>query len=235
MRRLLAVLLFFALGTGSEILAQTPANRSKLTIEQIMQGDRFVGYLPEDVRWAEDNSAVFFTWNPLMAPLRSLYKVDLKGGQPQEVGMEEQKKLPDPGVYNKAGSLLLYEKNGDIFLLDKSTGQSRQLTNTVDRESNPIFSGDETAIIFTKENNLYTWEFAGGALRQLTNLRRGNKRAEPGAGAQEQWLRNDQMEWMEVLQQRKETRELREKRNKALEPQRPHEIYYGEKQISNLQ
>jgi dipeptidyl aminopeptidase/acylaminoacyl peptidase len=235
MRLLLALLFFFALGNGSEILAQTPANRSKLSIEQIMQGDRFVGFLPEDVHWAEDNSALYFTWNPNMAPLRSQYKVELKGGQPQEVSIEEQKNLPDPGVYNKAGSLLLYEKNGDIFLLDKSTGQSRHLTNTVDRESNPIFSGDEAAIIFTKDNNLYTWEFAGGALRQLTNLRRGNKRVEPGVGAQEQWLRNDQLEWMEVLQQRKETRELREQRNKTLDPQRPREIYYGEKQLSNLQ
>lgn len=235
MRKLSIGLILPLLFMGLAAQSQKTANRSGLSIEQIMQGDRFVGYLPEDVYWSEDSKTIYFTWNPAMAPLRSLYKVDISGGEPLEVSSEDQKTMPEPGVYNKSGNLFLYEKNGDIFLWDKTKGQTRQITNTVDRESNPVFSGDESAIVFTKDNNLYVWTIADGTLRQLTNLKRGARRVEPVYGNQDQWLRNDQLEWMGVVKQRKETRELREQRDKLLEPRRPLEIFYGEKQLSNLQ
>lgn len=223
---------FFVVAAG----AQSPANRSKLTIEQIMQGDRFVGYLPDNIRWAEDNQSVYFTWNPNKEPLRSLYQVNISNnGLPALVSPEDQMKMPEQGEYNRAGTLLLYEKNGDIFLLDKSSGQTRQLSNTVEREANPVFSGDESKVVFQRDMNLFAWDLQSGAISQLTNIKKGAKRGEGAPGVAEQWLRTDQLEWMEVLRQRKETRDLREQRNKTQEPKRPQEIYVGEKQVSNLQ
>lgn len=233
MNRLLFLL--SALYLISTTLSAQSGNRSALRIEQIMQGDKYVGYLPENIRWGEDSHTIYFSWNPEQEPLRSLYKVTVEGGQPQKVTPEEQKQLPASGNRNKAGTLLTYERDGDIFLLNKTSGKTIQITNTTDQESDPTFSGDESRIVFIRENNLYTWEIATGTLVQLTNLRRGNKRAEPSYSPQEQWLLDDQLEWMQVVRERMETQDLRQERNKTLEPKRPREIFYGDKQVSNLQ
>ncbi|MDZ4680151.1 MAG: prolyl oligopeptidase family serine peptidase [Saprospiraceae bacterium] len=218
------------------LIAQKPANRSALKIEQFMQGERFTGFAPQDISWSEDSKTIYFSWNPDLDTLRSRYSVGIEGGQPQKLTPEVLRDLPEGGVYNKSFSQKLYGKNGDLFLLDLANGQKRQITNTVDRESNARFSGDEKHVIFQQGNNLYVWEIAGGALQQLTDFRRGAAKLESPLPEQEQWLKNDQLEWFEVLAERKATRETRERRDKALDPKRPREIYYGERQqLSNVQ
>jgi len=216
--------------------AQKQANRSTLSIEQIMQAERFTGYAPQDISWSEDSKTIYFSWNPDMDTLRSTYQVGIAGGQPQKSSTETLKSLPGRGVYNKNHTQKLYASDGDLFLLDIATGQRRQITNTVDREGNPRFSGDEKHIIYLQGSNLYTWEIASGAIRQLTDFRRGMPKADPPLSEQEQWLKNDQLEWFDVLAQRKATSETRARRDKALASKRPREIYHGERQqVSNVQ
>lgn len=63
---------FFILLIGlTAILSAQPANRSSLAISQIMQGEKFVGYLAEDIRWGTDSETIYFTWNPDGDTLRS--------------------------------------------------------------------------------------------------------------------------------------------------------------------
>ncbi|NUO01212.1 MAG: S9 family peptidase [Saprospiraceae bacterium] len=201
-----------------------------------MQGERFTGFAPQDVSWSEDSKTIYFSWNPDLDTLRSTYSVGIEGGLPQKLTPEALRELPEGGVYNKNRSQKLYGKNGDLFLLDLNSSQKRQLTNTVDRESNARFSGDEKYIIYQQGNNLYAWEIAGGTLQQLTDFRRGPAKSESPLSDQEQWLKNDQLEWFDVLAERKATRETRDRRSKTLEPRRPREITYGERQqLSNLQ
>ncbi|MFM9950232.1 MAG: prolyl oligopeptidase family serine peptidase [Saprospiraceae bacterium] len=218
------------------LIAQKTTNRSALKIEQFMEGDRFTGFAPQDISWSEDSKTIYFSWNPDLDTLRSRYSVGIDGGQPQKLTPEVLRDLPEGGVYNKAFSQKLYGKNGDLFLLNLTNAQKRQITNTVDRESNARFSGDEKHVIFQQGNNLYAWEINGGALQQLTDFRRGPAKSDSPLPEQEQWLKDDQLEWFEVLAERKATRETRERRGKALDPKRPREIYYGERQqLSNVQ
>ncbi len=230
---ILSTLLLFATQVA---VAQKPANRSALKIEQFMQGERFTGYAPQDIFWSEDSKTIYFSWNPDMDTLRSLYGIRADGGQPQKLSPDALRDLPEGGVYNKAHTQKLYSKNGDLFLLEMATGKRRQLTNTVDRESGARFSGDEKMIVFQQANNLYAWEIEGGALRQLTDFRRGPAKSETPLPEQEQWVKNDQLQLFDVLEERKATRETRDRRNEASEPKRPREINYGERQqLSNLQ
>ena len=50
--------------------AQTVENKSVLTISQIMQGEKFVGYAPSNINWSTDSKIIYFDWNPDMEILK---------------------------------------------------------------------------------------------------------------------------------------------------------------------
>ncbi|MCB0615392.1 MAG: DPP IV N-terminal domain-containing protein, partial [Phaeodactylibacter sp.] len=229
-------LLFLLLSFSLALFAQPSKNSSPLSIEQIMQGDAFVGHLPEDIRWSEDGRTVYFSWQRGQDSLRSPYKVEIADDQMLlPLTLEEQKALPEDGEYNADHTLKVYEKNGDLFLLELDAGQIQQLTNTVGEEESPRFSGDGSKVLYTFDNNLYAWDRASGATEQLTDFRKGSKKEEPPLPEYQQWLKEDQLQLFEVLRERKAEEEQRKARREALQPERPLEIYYGKKRLSGLQ
>jgi dipeptidyl aminopeptidase/acylaminoacyl peptidase len=230
MKKLLT--LIFSAGV---LLSYAQERSSDLSIPQIMQGERFVGYLPENIRWGADSRTVYFSWNPEQDTLRSLYKVTLDQRNPQKVSLSEQREMPaSDGVYNDDHSLMVYEKNGDIFLLRVADQSVSKITNTVDREYDPVFSSDAQKIIFTRNANLFAWSIRDGSLQQLTHFIKGQPSEEKEQPDYKQWLEEDQLEMFDILAERKATRELEEQREEALEPERPLEIYVGEKTVSDI-
>jgi dipeptidyl aminopeptidase/acylaminoacyl peptidase len=231
-RTLIFILVIFTIS----LYAQPVENQSALTIEQIMQGEKFVGYSPSGIFWSQDSKTVYFSWNPEMDTLNSTYKVSVQGGQPEKVSLGEEMALPSrSGTYSKDFRYYLYQQNGDLFLLDTQSGEATQITNTLDRENNPVFSGDESAIIFTKSNNLYAWDRNSGVVEQLTQFKKGNERlSSSGSYKQRTWLEEQQMELFEILKERSAVRDMRQARNEARQVERPLEIYYGSAAISDL-
>jgi dipeptidyl aminopeptidase/acylaminoacyl peptidase len=231
-RTLIFILVIFTIS----LYAQPVENQSVLTIEQVMQGEKFVGYSPSGLFWSQDSQTAYFSWNPEMDTLNSMYKVSVDGGPPEKVGLEDEMALPSRfGTYSKDFRYYLYPQNGDLFLLDNNSGTTTQITNTLDRESNPVFSGDESAIIFTKSNNLYAWDRNSGVVEQLTQFKKGNERlSSSGSYKQRTWLEEQQMELFEILKERSAVRDMRQARNEARQVERPLEIYYGSAAISDL-
>lgn len=206
---------------------------TELTVEKIMRDPKWIGTSPSNIRWSPDSKTVYFNWNPEKAPGDSLYKISLQNRTPQKVLKAERLALPSfSGTYNKAYTKFVYEKNGDIYLQDVPTGRIIQITNTSGRESNPYYSGDESRIIFTYEQNLYGWEIPTGNLTQFTDFRRGKKPATPAINDQEKWLKSDQLAHIQVLRERKEKRDATQKKQKAEEPKRPKEIYLDDRVLS---
>lgn len=221
--------------TASLAIAQT---KPRLTVEKIMQDPKtWIGTSPSGAFWAEDGKTIYFNWNPEKAKGDSLYKVVLAGDRkPQKVAPAERRSLPDgPGLYNRDRSLKLYDKNGDLFLMDCRTYQTRQLTNTVDREANPAFSGDERAVVFQRGGNLYSMTFANGDITQLTNFDAGTKKAETKPNAQEAGLKKEQLGLFDVLRDRKAKRDESEKITKADQPKRAKLFYTEGRTLMNPQ
>lgn len=217
------------------LLSYAQERTSDLSIPQIMQGEKFVGYLPENIRWGTDSKTIYFSWNPEQDTLRSLYKVTLEQRNPQKVSLQEQRIMPaSDGMYNDDHSLMVYQKYGDIFLLNVADQSVSQITNTVAREYGSVFSGDEQQIIFTRGSNLFAWDISDGSLRQLTQFLEGEPSEDGEQAAYKQWLEEDQLAMFDVLAERKATDELEEEREEALKPERPLEIYIGEKRVSGI-
>ncbi|MBC7921196.1 MAG: prolyl oligopeptidase family serine peptidase [Ferruginibacter sp.] len=224
-------LLFFLLLTTTA----HAQNLAPLTVEKIMRDPaQWIGTSPSDVQWSEDSQTVYFKWNPDRNRTDSLYAVRLTDPPPRKVEPARRRALPAfAGTYNRARTQKTYEKNGDVFWLDTKTGKIRPVTNTVEAETNPVFSHDEKRILFTREDNLFAWNPGTGETSQLTDFRKGAKKADAKGSEQDQWLKADQRRWVGVVKERSDQKKAGEKISQADLPRRPKAIYLEEKTVAN--
>lgn len=224
---------FLLLLITSSAFAQTLA---PLTVEKIMRDPKWMGVSPSNVNWLEDSKEVFFQWNPENNRGDSLYSITLTNRSPKKVAPGVRRSLPSNfGSYNRGLTKKLYNKDGDLFLLDIPTNKTIQITNTLERESGQTFSFDEKKILFEMGDNLFSWEISSGAFEQLTNFKKGNKRPDGKVNEQEKWLKEDQLNYFEVLKERKEKREASARMRKADQPKRPKEIYIEDKNVNGIE
>jgi len=203
-----------------------------------MREPKWIGTSPSRVFWSEDSKNIYFNWNPQNAADDSKYVVSREGGSPRKVTIEEEKQLPSRwGEHNLDRTKKVYEKNGDIFLLTIKTGKIQQITNTLERDSNPNFSFDGEKIIFQKDNNLFSWHTKLGTFIQLTDFRKGSKKEDTkkSKNKQDKWLQQEELKLVKTVKERKEKRELKKEAQKMFEPDRPKEIYIENKQVQNIQ
>lgn len=213
------------------ITLSATAQLTELTVEKIMRDPKWIGTSPSNIRWSHDSKTIYFNWNPENAPGDSLYKITLQNRTPQKVSKAERMNLPGFGTYNNAYTKMVYEKNGDLYLLDVASGKSTAITQTVGRESNPYFSGDEKKIIYTYDQNIYAWEIGTGNFTQITDFRRGRKPSSPPETEQQKWLKQDQLAYIQILKERKEKRDASRAYRRTEDPKRPKEIYLEDKML----
>ena len=91
-------------------------NQSELTIEQIMQAENFIGVSPTNIFWSEDSKTIYFTWNPELEKIKSLYKYDLSDKKISKVSVDEEKSLEKSYDYDYTNnkSKKVFAKGGDI-------------------------------------------------------------------------------------------------------------------------
>jgi dipeptidyl aminopeptidase/acylaminoacyl peptidase len=213
----------------------------KLTVEKIMRDPKWIGSSPSNPSWSYDGQILYFNWNPDNAPADSTYYISLANHTPAKASVIQKQNIMNDGSvkWNLAHNAYVFIKDGDVFLTDTKTGRTKRIVQTTDRENNPQFSFNDSKVVYTREQNLYAWDIATGETVQLTNLvsppppsqtatqntntgqfqggNRGNRNPELNAGnLQEQWLKNDQLQYFEVLRSRKEKRDQADAYNKTV-------------------
>lgn len=230
---------FVWLLTAVVTIAQ-PAPKPTLTVEKIMQDPKmWVGTSPSNPFWADDSKTIYFSWNPTAAKGDSLYKISLTGDRkPQKVSPAERHGLlvsPGAATYNRARTQRLFERDGDLFWIETSTGRSRQLTNTTDPETNPVFLVDETLVAFRRGQNLFSVNLTTGEITQQTDFKAGSKKADPKLTDEEKFLKADQLRLSTVLTDRKAKRDEAERITKTDKPRRAKEIFLDDKSLASPQ
>ena len=198
---------------------------SPLTVAKVMRDPKWMGVSPYNMFWSEDGQKLYFTWNPDKQQGDSLYSITLKDHTPRAVAPAERRQLPGGGPYDRQHRRKVYEKHGDLFLLDLVSGITTQITFTQEREFNPVFATDEKSILFVSGINLFRWEIDHGNFTQVTDFRKGVKKADHKLGDQDKWLKADQLAYFRVLRERSEKRKATEDKLKADKPNQPKKIY----------
>src|SRR4051812_34202271 len=202
------------------------AKAFELTVDSIMRGPDLVGYQPTGVYWSQDSRRVYFRWKRAGEPRlkeTDLYVVGADGTGLRKLSEEEARKAPPAaGELSKDRRLTVFVEEGDVFLYDHEKGERRQLTRTVEAESNAHFTRDQRSVYFTRQSNLYVMSLDGGSLEQLTDIRvptppaAGAPTPSPAARASEsqEFLRKEERRVLDVVRERAEQREEQERRRR---------------------
>ncbi|MEP6747192.1 MAG: alpha/beta fold hydrolase [Bacteroidota bacterium] len=216
-------------------LAGTAQNQlGKLTVEKIMRDPKWMGTSPANVTWSYDSKYIYFNWNPEKAITDSLYYISKENLAPQKTNYQQRQSILRNRdiTYNSNRTGYVYDKDGDIFMADTKTGKERRITETVDIESDPSFSFNDTKIVYTLNQNLYAWDIATGLTTQLSNFQRGNpppkEPKKDNLNIQEKWLKEDQLRNFDVLRSRKQKRDLTDSLGAALPKKKMLKTIYTE-------
>ena len=148
---------------------------------------------------------LFFKWNPDNAPSDSLYYITKEDHVPVKASVAEKQNVVHAGsaVYNVERTAYVYEKDGDIFYHEIKPAKTVRITQTVAFENSPQFSFNGKEVVYARDNNLFAWNISTGQTKQLTNIIMGSPaKNQQQLTRENQWLKNEQVQYMEVLRQR---------------------------------
>ena len=245
--------------------APPPPKQFELTVDSIMRGPRLVGYPPTGVYWSQDSQRIYFRWKQADEPRlkeTSLYVVNRDGSGLRRLSDEEAKQAPPAnGELSKDKTMTVFGEDGDIFIYDHVKGVRRQITRTVDAETNPHFTFDQKHIYFTRLSNLYVMALDGGSLEQLTDIRvggaappqtvggaggggglgggqrqggqgQGQASAEQRGTDSQEYLKKEERGLLDAVRERAEQREDQEKKRKEREKRKPLNLPTGQNAIA---
>jgi len=133
-----------------------PAKPFELTVDSIMRGPKLVGYPQTGLRWSGDSARLYFEWRRPGDDEAATYVVGRDGGEPRKLSDEERRNAPPVnGAWDKAHRRVLFADQGDIVLVDSVANTRRQITRMTGSESNPRWAHRESAVTFTRDNNLF--------------------------------------------------------------------------------
>src|SRR5215813_158933 len=230
---------------SSQLLGQkasTPTPKPfELTVDSIMRGPRLVGYSPSGVYWSQDSQRVYFRWKQADEPRlkeMSLYVVNSDGTGLRRLTDEEARQAPPTnGELSKDKSMTVFTDEGDIFIYDHAKHARRQITKTVDAETNPHFTFDQKRIYFIRLNNLYVMSLDGGSLEQITDIRTGGggptPAASPAKGTDSQeFIKKEERTLLDAVRERAEQREEQDKKRKEREKRKAFNVPTGQNVIN---
>lgn len=228
---LLPSFFIFLLFLGINVHAQ----ESTLSVESIMRNPQWMGTFPSDVRWDERGERIYFNYNRDLDPEDSLYYINVKSRELQKVSWEEERELVSfQGVYNADRSLKAYVKNNHLFLYNLKKRTEKSVSALEGRISNLHFLGNTNVLAFRNGNNAYSFDFDNGILRKLTDIRSGEKPSEKKTSEQDTWLKEDNLNLLQVVREREDKRNTTRSINELKEGGEKYSFYLGKRQLSNI-
>ncbi|WP_338790753.1 prolyl oligopeptidase family serine peptidase [Bernardetia sp. MNP-M8] len=213
--KLLFSILLFSITTLSFSQEVKSQEQALDRIDQIMQGDNFVGVLPQNGRWSYDGKEIYFSKKSSLEPLPTWYKQSISNGNPigtplkiaeNDFNLNPQSYVfgqnNDFGNYNKIRTSKIVSVDGDLYLQDVQNGSSKRLTNTLENETNPTFTRNDSAIVYQKGNDLFYFWLQGqqiGQTQQLTSFVDSDKKAEKSLSEADKWLNQQQKDLLEIV------------------------------------
>lgn len=211
-----------------KLVSQEIPNNSELVLKDIMKGNDFIGYQPENIRWNIDGTSILFEWNPEKNPGNSDYvysinaKNILKSNKVQmlEYDLNQNKYLKN--YYSIEGALISY---------DKKLKQQKIIFQTNSPVRNVQRTTFEHLVYFQQGLNLFCYNSLNGSILQITNFHITDDK---NKSLDSNYLNAQQTELFEFIQDNNE----RKKWNKAQEKKYfplPKKFAIGNETLENLQ
>jgi dipeptidyl aminopeptidase/acylaminoacyl peptidase len=214
----------------------------ELSIRNVMRGAEHLGSSPTSVRWSDDGRWVYFRWLPggsAWDAETALYRVPAQGGTPEKLddaAARAAAPLISEGDLSPDRRQRVTGVDGDLYLVDRRTLETKRLTHTADAEGSPLFGTDGSAVLFRRGSDLYRLTLSTGTLEQLTRIVAGPAPKDPAAAeGQRKFLEDQQLELFEHIRREKAREDARKGRQAAADSLEPKTVYIDkEERVASL-
>jgi dipeptidyl aminopeptidase/acylaminoacyl peptidase len=147
-----------------------------LSIDSIMRGSKLLGNAPSGIRWAQDSSKIYFSWQKPGEDRANTYVVNRDGTDLKQLSAEEARQITAAitGRADRARKRLLTAEGGNIVIYEMATNARRLVMKTTASESSPRWARGDNAVTFMRDGNLFLMTLDGGgsapAEVQLTDV-----------------------------------------------------------------
>lgn len=217
------------------LMSQVSLSQTTLKLEDIMRGEEFVGYLPEDISWTIDDAQIVFRWRQEKTDsIKKYYAYDIQGDSIYYADKEILKKVPSSNIiWNHDHHIAAWSKQGDLYLWDIESRDLKALTRTLDTEIVIGFSDNGDRLYYKLADNIFALHLNDNRIEQLSDFKRGKESTKSEPQDAEKWLEDDNLNIFEVLSRKKSITEIQKSYNKSLEEKSPKAIHYGDSRLEN--
>ena len=205
-----------------------------LTMEQIMADPDWIGPAVESPYWSQDGKRVLYSLKREGSPLRDMFAIDVASGASTKLDdaaladIDGGEAVYAPGNRNR----VVFLRNGDVFLRDRTSGVLTQLTRTDALESSPRFRADGRAVLFQSGGD---WMSVALDTRLVSTVAVLKAEKDPAATPDADLLRDMQLRLIATLAKERANRDAlkaQDDTRRAADPTRaPAPIYLGDVQI----
>jgi dipeptidyl aminopeptidase/acylaminoacyl peptidase len=222
------------LARQSQLTAKDADPKFQLTLEHLALDVRWLGLPPRDVAWSPDGERVYFRWredpkadqNPETDPW---YAVDRAATKLTVVPADEVKRIPSSNLTWSANRrLAAWSRAGTLFVWTRDKGVRPVYTALSELGDLHVASDGSGAFFATKgfqnqseeSADLWFYDVAAGHVRQVAAV---NEKKEDKAEKEKEakWLKEQQLELVEIVRKRKEDKENADAARRDREPFRP--------------
>ena len=257
--RLSLTLVCFASTATAQVISQSQLTFAdvdttfKLTLEHLGQSTRWMGVPPRQIRWAPDGRWIYFRWRadpkPDQRPATDpWYAAAADGKTVRVVPDDEASRIPSSDIAWSGGHrVAAWSSDGTLFVWTRGTGtravyvQSRNLGNvSVSNDGSKVFfattgtgSSSPERSDSTQSGDLWVYDVEAHQSRQVA-VARTKRDNDPKTDAGK-WLRDQQLELIDIVEKRKRDREISDSVSRARGPTGPQSIpVEQEARVTNL-
>ncbi len=224
------LVLFFTLLSALSHAQQVP-NVSPLELKEIMTGDAFIGYQPDDIRWSINEKEILFDWNPENQPAASTYVIDIKKPVSDPVLLHAPLPLAFD-VDQRSYPIAYHTLEGNLVAWNKKTNTQTLLIQSTSTIHSIQRARDAHKVYFLQGKNLFEYDSKAGSLVQITNFvaEESTKKGNNGSAAME---KEEVQHFIFLQDQQKLDDWQKSKENNHFNT--PFTIVHGSEQVDNIQ
>lgn len=218
-------LLFTVLLFTGQLFSQT------IRLEEIMKGEEFVGFSPQNIRWALDNESVTFDWNPNGELGRSIYAYQLKQKRTLKVPVTDHQWIWTPTLdkHEQPFNNHYFNDNGNLARYAFKSKSKTIVYSGIEPIGEVFQTSNPQLVYFTLQSNLFCYNETNGSIIQVSNFIQGNQ---PADKTDSNFLYKQQRELFSYIKYQDEKKKWNEKQPKRSTPAG---IYYSKNEyVSRL-
>ncbi|HEX7030141.1 MAG TPA: prolyl oligopeptidase family serine peptidase [Gammaproteobacteria bacterium] len=188
-----------------------------LSLKLIMQSPDWIGNPPVDAYWSLDGETVYYSQKRGGENFYDQYALDPATGKSTLLDGAALAGVPGArGQYSQDFARRVYLKDGDVFLADLESNETRQITRTAASEAAPFFMADDRRIAWREGFTFFVFDPASGLTAQVAELKTEDDPAAKAPGFD--YLEDQQTRLFGTLREenRKEATERRHERELAV-------------------